>query len=185
MKKFHISQSLSVIALICLMLACNKPPPVETEPETHVKLPEATQQGLDTFGCLIDGEVFVARVDWNMGGAIGVWSSFDEDTRLFRTQGTRETGESNFEDVRFKAYIPDSIGTYSMFSESDGYDGYNGYGSTCSYYHNVSDYGTVNITYLNEETNIISGTFKMTLINDDCPTTSTLEITEGRFDLRY
>jgi hypothetical protein len=187
MKRFHITQSLSILAIIMLMLACNKPPPVEPEPEPAPidKLPPLTQQGLDTFGCLIDGEAFVARVDWSIGGVVGVWSSFNEDTRLFLTQGTRETGESNFEDVRIKAYLTDGAGEYRMSAETDSFDGYNGYGGMCTYYHDPSNLGSLNISYLNEESNIISGTFEMTLINSDCPTASKIEITEGRFDLRY
>lgn len=158
---------------------------MEPDPEPVVQLPEATQEGKNTFGCYINGEPFVPHVDFAFGGVAAVWAGFNEETRLFRTQGTRETKEDKFEDVRFRAYITDGTGEYSMYSETDTYDGYNGYGSMCTFYHDQSNFGNINITHLDEELDIISGTFEMTLINSDCPTGTTLEITDGRFDLRY
>jgi hypothetical protein len=80
--------------------------------------------------------------------------------------------------VRIKAYLAEGVGAYQMSSETDSFDGYNGY--ACSFYHDSSNYGTVNISYLNEETNIVSGTFEMTRINNDSESVTSLNITDGQ-----
>jgi hypothetical protein len=46
--------------------------------------------------------------------------------------------------------------------------------------------GQLTITYLDEEKNIIAGTFYINLINENCETGDTLmKITDGRFDFHY
>ncbi|NOQ74066.1 MAG: hypothetical protein GQ574_18815 [Crocinitomix sp.] len=182
-RKFNI-YLLGLLGIVSVMFACNKPP-IEPKPDPVEQLPEATQEGKNTFGCYINGEPFVPRVDFTIGGPIAIWAGFNEETRLFSTQGTRETFDDKFEDVRFKLYITDSIGEYNMHSVTDEYRGYVGYGTICSYYHDTLNYGLVTITHLDEALDIVSGTFEITLVNPDCATNTIMEITDGRFDLRY
>ena len=65
----------------------------------------------------------------------------------------------------------------------------NWYGGKCRYYYREYpdfDMGQLTITYLNEEKNIISGTFYMNLVNENCDNGDTLmKITDGRFDFHY
>jgi len=61
-------------------------------------------------------------------------------------------------------------------------------GGRCDYYFQSLpglNLGKLTITYLNEEKNIISGTFYMNLVNNDCEGDSLLKITDGRFDFHY
>jgi hypothetical protein len=49
--------------LLCLGLACQKQPPPGPEVIDYNVLPPITQEGKNTFGCKIDGEVWVPRVE--------------------------------------------------------------------------------------------------------------------------
>jgi len=64
-----------------------------------------------------------------------------------------------------------------------------GGGEKCDYFYEPIpdfDFGLLTISYLDEENNIIAGTFYMNLINKNCETGDTLmKITDGRFDFRY
>ena len=84
-----------------------------------------------------------------------------------------------------RAYALNGQGTYKMYAINDGFRGYQDFsGSKCTYYHDLSNLGTIVITYLNPTKNIIAGTFEMELVNPDCYY-KTLKITEGRFDFAY
>jgi len=183
------TQYIFLICLLSLFVSCKKDPPAEPEP-TEPVMPPATQIGANTFGCYIDGELFVA----NEGGS--VWSipalsgSYDEVDKDFRLQGSRyindEAGE--YDDVRIRADITAGEGIYNYrYNEMSGSDGYVNWHGGCSYYYlaKSDNLGKLTITYLNEDENIIAGTFYINLINPDCEEDTIMKITEGRFDFRY
>lgn len=149
------------------------------------QLPCQTHEGKNTFGCLIDGVPFIAKTSFSIGGPVALSGSFDESTNLLKIQANRENSSEHLEKVNFQVYVS-NIGTLlEMNVLIDDYDGYADYsGNKCEYYHDLGNKGSVNITFLDLEENIISGTFEMTLINPDC-TDSTMAITEGRFDFGY
>jgi hypothetical protein len=165
--------------MIAAIVSCNKNPPVNTD------LPPATEEGKNTFGCYIDGSPFVAKVRFTIGGPIAVSGIFDEETNYLSIQGAQETGPDNLETVKIRAYALNGEGSYFMKASHDEVEGYVDYsGTKCTYYHDLSNLGTVVITYLNPTKNIIAGTFEMELVNPDCYY-KTLKITEGRFDFAY
>lgn len=176
-----------ITLLIPAIFACKKQMPNDPPEEQNVSLPELTHEGKNTFGCLLNGEPFVASVDYAFGGPTAVWAEFVEDQRYFSIQGTREFENDDLDNVSLKAFITDGEGSYEIFFTTDEYKGYTGVGGSigCSYYHDLDNKGTVEITYLNMETNIVSGRFEMDLINPDCPSGTVLEVTEGRFDVKY
>jgi hypothetical protein len=177
------------LAILCLT-ACKKDPPAEPE-DPGITMPPATHTGANTFGCYIDGELYVG------GGADSYWDyppvsgSFNEGTRLLTLTGVRylnnEINESD--DIIILSYISGLTGTYDFYYNVEGETrGYrNWLGQRCDYYYrDIPDLGKLTITYLNEEKHIISGTFYMNLINEDCENGDTLmKITDGRFDFRY
>ena len=57
--KLMKTQSLLLLTLAFLAFSCKKDPPIP-EP-TEPVMPPLTHQGLNTFGCYIDGELFVAN----------------------------------------------------------------------------------------------------------------------------
>ncbi len=169
MKK--VRQLILFSTLFLLLFSCKKNDPPETSNEPV--LPPMTQEGLNTFGCYINGELFVANDGESVVSLPAVSGSFDEEEKFLRIQGSREVErtESNVKSdaIRFRVKFLDIADEYEMYFETDHYDGYSSFGlSKCEYFHDLSNRGSATIKYLNEEKNIIAGTFYMTLINPDC-----------------
>ena len=173
--------------MVLLNLACQKEMPELNTPGSEPVLPPLTHEGKNTFGCLIDDEPFIAKVDYAFAGPVAVWAGLDEETGWLRVQGMREAEQDVLDDVRFKTYVTDYPGTYEVNFSTENFIGYSGvgYGSGCTYYHDLHNKGTVEITFLDTLNNIISGKFEMELINPDCPVKQSISITDGRFDIRY
>ncbi|NOQ71614.1 MAG: hypothetical protein GQ574_06420 [Crocinitomix sp.] len=179
-----------VLFLLAGLTACKKPP-VEPEP-TEPVMPPLTHQGLNTFGCYVDGELFVAggaETHWDLPPILG---SFNEGTKklIIRASSYSNVEDDVSEHIDFRAYLTDNTANYNYtFNEEDGSDGYtNLWGDRCDYYfRTISDFdhGQLAITYLDEEENIIAGTFYMNLVNENCENDTLMKITDGRFDFHY
>lgn len=186
------TKNLIPILLSFLFLVSCKKDPLPPDPKTIV-MPPLTHQGINSFGCYIDGELYVPNKGdsyWDLPPLSG---SFNEITRDLGLQSTRyinfDTGESD--DIKIRANITGGVGVYNFrYNEESGSDGYtNWYGERCDYYYREYpgfDLGKLTITHLDETKNIISGTFYINLINQNCETGDTImHITDGRFDIRY
>jgi len=183
------TQYIFLICLLSLFASCKKDPPAEPEP-TEPVMPPATQIGANTFGCYIDGELFVANDGESVVSLPAVSGSFNESTKMLSIQGSRElerTSEfTTSDDVRFSCIVDNGVNEYFQYVEIEEYVGYSSFGVLpCTYYHNKNGKGICRITHLDEEKNIISGTFYMDLINPDCEEDTLIKITDGRFDFRY
>ncbi|WP_027418127.1 hypothetical protein [Crocinitomix catalasitica] len=189
-------KTLNIISFLLLIFAfgCKKDPPVEPkEPKDKYDpnvMPPLTHTGENTFGCYIDGELFVA------GGGTSFWDipaisgSYDESTKKIVIQGTRYLDSLISDNVKIRSFVLDGPGVYEYtYNVESGSRGYTSWGmSRCNYtYESKPDFdlGKITITYLNEEENIIAGTFYINLINSDCDGHTILKITDGRFDFRY
>lgn len=178
----------AAISMLSIM-ACEKDP-LPPDPSTII-MPPLTHQGANTFGCYIDGELFVANKGWSVWSIPPLSGSFDEVEKQLSLQACRyineETGESD--DLRFRSSISDAEGIYDyLYNEEYGSTGYvNWHGERCDYRYlpEMPDHGKLTITYLNEEQNIIAGTFYINLYNPDCEGDTIMKITDGRFDFRY
>lgn len=149
------------------------------------ELPPLTHSGKNTFGCYLDGEPFVAKTSFSIGGAVPVSGNFDESTKYLIFQGTKEHESGRLERVNIFVYVTNGADTYSMWANTSNYVGYTDYSNqNCEYFHDQTNKGIVTITFLDETKNIISGIFEMTLINSNC-TDSTMVISDGRFDFGY
>ncbi|WP_423130250.1 hypothetical protein [Gaoshiqia sp. Z1-71] len=163
-----------MILLLCSFLfaagSCEK----DKEPQ----LPPITQTGAGTFGCLIDGQIWVAGSDF-FGKHTGANNTSYEDERwvIFAPgslydmnieickesmidgfavlDGTRETSCSN--GVLFQGL------DYEQFWTVDG------------------NTGTINITKFDPDAKIISGTFAFDAVNSEGVKK---EIRDGRFDIK-
>jgi hypothetical protein len=165
--------------MVAAIVSCSKDAPVNKD------LPPATEEGKNTFGCYIDGSPFVAKVRFTIGGPMAVSGIFDEETNDLKLQATRENSEDHLESIKIRATLYEGEGSYFMRASHDEVEGYVDYsGNKCTYYHDLTNLGTIVITYLNPTKNIIAGTFEMELVNPDCYY-KTLKITEGRFDFGY
>ena len=145
------------------------------------QLPEATQTGENTFGCLLDGEAFIP------GGGINPLDcvyQFVDGGYYFALQGNRRDSENN--------RITIAIGTnnleimegqaYNLIEDNEG----NAIGlfsfatnqSTTSQYNT----GELYITHLDMNNQVVSGTFWFDVIDHNG---NLREIREGRFDMEF
>jgi hypothetical protein len=163
-------------SILFFAASCKKDDPLNTD-----KLPPATTSGKNTFGCKINGKVWLpaggtlwdspisAKHDMGWVGCdqlyIGVKRVIGDDTadidqHLILNVWCPALGENT---------ITPGDGVFIDFNN-------------CGYYRvdTLSPY-ILSITRLDSINFIASGTFELTVINDDCE--DTLRITEGRFDV--
>ncbi len=167
---------------LLLSFSCEKQ---ETNPTD--KLPPATMTGENTFGCLVDGEVWRQYIQganiWE--SALKVkhdrgWVDCDQlhisAKRMFHENGEyilhQEFGINVWCPVLGLNKITPSKGAFLDFIIN----------SPCSYRYSVDTLSpyVIDITKLDTVNNIASGTFEFTAINNECQ--DTIRITEGRFD---
>ncbi len=167
----------SCISLENCTLSDNDPKP-KTELE---KLPPVTQEGKNTFGCLVNGKAWYTNSTIDAGGDYQLGSLY-----LYGIQDTPSQGISlNLREESSDPLI--STGTYSLLPSAlySPYVSFR-YSSNCIYggtdYPNSVIFGALTITKFDKVKYIISGLFEFTITHPEC---DTLEITNGRFDIRY
>jgi len=187
MKKFFL-------AALCLWLflpACKKDEP---QPNNHglpdyTVLPPATQEGKNTFGCLVNGEVWVPRVPV---GSVTIYDkgfSFDETKGLGYGYGNCTLLEMPIDDwmsIGFgKSYFqPTEFNTTNDTSYAKAFSILFRRGNI---YYRPDEGQTLTsnrftLTRIDTVRNFISGTFEFTLYSDN-PLQAPIEVTDGRFDL--
>ena len=178
------TQSLLLLTLAFLAFSCKKDPPIH-EP-TEPVMPPLTHQGLNTFGCYINGELFVANEGESVWSIPPVSGSFNENSKFLNLQGNKYV-DSKSANISISAYVDHGTGEYKYEIFEGHIIGYRDfYDHLCDYYYeDIPDLGQLTITYLNEEKNIISGTFYINLVNASCEGDTLLKITDGRFDFHY
>ena len=153
-------------------------------------LPPETQEGLNTFGCKVNGKVWVARVL-----PVGIIIR-DIEALVSESSGSGGSLISAYmvdPAIDAHEYIQIAV-TPTYFNTGDYcfdnanvtfmYDRKNFNNTiTSDYFHTSND--CVTITKLDTANNIISGTFACTLVPDSTKLNNKIEITEGRFDLKY
>ena len=180
---------------VLLLTACNKePPPVPPRPDP-CPWPEVTTQGLNTFGCKINGKEWVPCVDM-----YAVWSNLRPlDCRVTESDGSnalslsliRSIQDTTFSDTNSDMLI--SMGLWPLmegiqnvpvdfdyaaidvFSFEEPHIRYEIIDTTSNNF--------FNIIRLDTSKNIISGTFQITVIDE--ASGKKIELTEGRFDITY
>jgi len=180
MKTKILPLAFSLMAFALITCCKDKPDPDPLPPLTH--------EGKNTFGCYIDGEPFVAKVKFTVGGGTAVSANFNESTKYLILQGSHEYEGGAIESIGFSVYVTQGVANYVMKVNTTNKEGYTYGVATTIYYHDMDNKGTVNITFLDTDKNIISGRFEMTLINPaytNNPNKPTMVITDGRFDVKY
>ena len=148
------------------------------------QLPPATQTGEQTFGCLINGEAFIPK---KIGrGRPNAFYQFIDGKYTLGISARNELSPSSaiaIAGIELSSKIQEK--QYNLISENiDNFSGVflqeGGFQLDAS----TSDEnpGTLFITKLDEENNIISGTFEFTVLDNEG---KEINITEGRFDLKY
>lgn len=194
--RYSTTTLLSFLVFLLLSTACRRE-------NIAVKdaLPPITQEGLNTFGCKINGEVLVPKDGKGslfVGGAKGLRSALavvSEEKKYYYIQAVN--AEYIGGDYIF-LYLPNlksagryvlgnSIGStlwennspnhaivtsYDEFDNGESYLSFENGGSIV-----VDRYDTINF--------IISGTFQFRAIKESDPFSDTLSVTEGRFDINW
>lgn len=152
------------------------------------QLPPITQTGENTFGCLIDGTLFVPK-GWKISiygydFPVSYLGSID-DSYDGITVRDFESSDSKRMDIKLYHLEQNGTGTFTI-NKSNCLGVHYTYPSInirCRYngawYCSIENGGTLTITRY--DNSIVSGTFSCTVVNRDDPT-DRIEITEGRFD---
>ncbi|MDX9854428.1 MAG: DUF6252 family protein [Tenuifilaceae bacterium] len=160
-----------------------------TEKDYEEKLPPETQEGRYTFGCLVNGEIWLPEgMPLSIPKLIG---RMDKECTYFAMVANRGRRESisiiiKNENITQGKTIPVNINEESFASYENTCD----IGFFCEYRSTALGPGELTITKLDTTNRIISGrfSFEATLFdvqNPDCSCASSFSITEGRFDIKY
>jgi hypothetical protein len=159
----------------------------DDEKLTTDQLPHATMIGANTFGCKVNGEVWIPHIE---GG--GAWDNpiyakhylainhpiLGECDQLQVSGKRKYNGQANINQViTINVWCP-KIGENEITPTSGVFIDF----INCGYYQvDTLNPHVLFLTRLDSLNYIASGTFEFTAINDDC--NDTLRITEGRFDV--
>jgi hypothetical protein len=156
--------------------------------DTEPTLPPATQTGAETFGCLVNGKVFVAR---GGGNYPGLTKDYDGGLSIVGIQTTNGNWDAStvvgHQTVRGVGKYTNSNPRYFRHSDKNRIAG--GYGNDGK---NVPISSELIITKFERGEDkpnnlrwlIVSGTFEAVLTADDNPL-DTIRITQGRFDVKF
>lgn len=187
-------KNLITLLLLTILTGCSN----DSNNNPESKLPPITQTGANTFGCLIDGKLFIPRdgtgtyggsdpgLNFLGGYPEGAYNEIDirdykseKTTRmLIHIHNLRQIGVANY-----------------IINESNGMSNIDGFNHTylhCKvyrestdsyqYYRSYENSGTINITRYDFTNGIVSGTFEGLLKNSTDPN-DIIEVKNGRFDI--
>ncbi len=173
--------------------SCSKDDTLEPD-----QLPPITQEGLNTFGCIINGEVMMPKDSpGSLFGfpAKGLVVKYRNDTQHFFNIISRNR-DKNYTYIYM--YIPAliSTGTYN-FGLSNGRESpldspphphayiiKRNKDDIRTFYYSYSNSGQIHITRFDTINTIVSGTFELRAFDVDNPS-DTIQITQGRFDVNW
>ena len=148
-------------------------------------LPEATMEGKNTFGCLVNGEVWLPK---GYNGTPNLNLSYDPgydngtvDLRSYRIYSS-ESGDSEYV-ILYINNISD-VGTFHFSDTAHTEVVFYGRKNSCEYRSRSSttfNTGNITITRFDLKNQIISGTFEFSLAKPGC---DTIKVTQGRFDMK-
>ena len=150
-------------------------------------LPAATQKGANTFGCKINGAVFIPHDVYTYPVDPGILATYNDSTKEFKIS-TNEPKNANQNGLQRSIYldiINPHMGINNFLGKNSGSLFINtNYQPAQFYQTNDTINGTMNITRYDTTAKIISGIFSF-----DAPAkfnaTGIAHITEGRFDVVY
>lgn len=165
---------------------------------TKEKLPKATQEGKNTFGCKVNGKNWVPQGGGPFSGLEPVNGGYQATYNFNITKNNvfirAYNGESSINiylrSVERTGVYPLNFDTGSSpnYRNPDNYGYYetegniNGIIRSIEYYTTTQYTGRVNITRADTTNKIISGTFEFTAVNRE--TGKTVKVTDGRFDVK-
>jgi hypothetical protein len=154
-----------------LVLSCRKKN-IQKDPT----LPSETQNGANTFGCKINGEIYIPQGFGNCH-TYDVQYYKSDSALLIKTNNTCATG------LNLYIYSVSTAKEYAVFNPVSNSFLYSNSKSTCNQFDrmNSSQSGTIIITRIDLVNKIVSGRFNGVLKQSGCPD---INITGGRFDFQ-
>jgi hypothetical protein len=160
---------------------CKKNPIGKTELE---KLPAATEIGANSFGCLINGVAYTPG-----GGALDQVMIVQYDPAFeggqFSIKTQRIFNSNNYISLSIHADSINSIGIYPLGLKTKYWVYYDDLkNNNCAFetINQAPTLGTLRITKFDLANRITSGTFSFKVSTVEC---GTIDVTDGRFDVRY
>lgn len=143
-------------------------------------LPEITTEGKGTYGCMVDGELWLPKGFLDFSGNPS--ASYTELGGAFRL--TAKINTEAKEELLNCSVTLDSVGVFplnihSKFKKYESSENEN----YCEYNIDTTMHHQIEILRLDKVEDIISGTFEFTAICEEYQ--DTVRITDGRFDLNY
>jgi len=179
-KRIDLPKYILLIFLATTISCCNNdddnPPPDPVD-----QLPPATQTGAGTFGCLLDGEVFLPG---NVPNKLDCVYQFVNGGYYFSLQGSKRYIDNNviLIGLSTKNLEVSSNNTYILKENIN----QNAHGTFISnreiYYTSEEQSGELKITKLDYDNHIVSGTFWFDVMDSDG---IVHEIRDGRFDVQF
>ena len=172
---------LFVLALLPILLASSCQDDDATPEPRALELPPLTHIGAGTFGCLMDGEVWLPEVDGIREVAIDALFTYPPRITITATKEPISTDQDESITIS-RAYPIDSANNrmtlFSNFYDKRGV-------ADCKIIEvDTSQANYLIVDHLDETNSTISGRFECVMREPDCPE-KTIRITEGRFDVRY
>jgi hypothetical protein len=165
---------LILILFLLSMPSCKK------EDVEKNELPPITQAGKNTFGCYVNGQLWVPAVqhpfERKITPVFGTWIRLDVQRYL-----TKDASDLQF--LKLFMNPEESNTTQKLLIPENAGISYENHISNCLYIGEEGDRaeGYVTVTKFSLTEKILAGTFEITIYKNNC---ETLKFTEGRFDIK-
>jgi hypothetical protein len=162
---------------LALLTQCQK---ADSDPVDQ--LPPATQTGANTFGCLVNGQVWTPKgYDGTSNYTVYFDPNYRKGTLNISTYRYEVGNSASRQDIILFSDSLKSVGSYSLTIQNHQEALYYGARGQCEFRQNGVHYrrGSLTITRLDLSAGIISGTFAFTLYKPGC---DSVRVTQGRFD---
>ncbi len=167
--------------LVALVIICSCS---NDEDESTLRLPDITQEGLNTFGCLVNGELFIPSYKIDLLSS-NFSATYSEDFDVLIISARNIEDQSIDKNINITIKIDEGVKKYIYEeSNSERLIYYNNTPTCFAYYMNYEiQESFVEVLHLDEELDIISGIFEFVGVDTLCQ--DTIYITDGRFDVTY
>ena len=169
-----------LVAALLGLSQCKK----KDDPAPVDQFPPAPQNGANTFGGLVHGQAWMPKgSDGTSNYSVYYDPSYRKGILNIATYRYSASGSANRQDIIIFSDSLKAVGTYPLTIRNHQEALFYGSGGQCEFHQNEVHYrrGKLDITRLDLQAGIISGTFEFTLAKSGC---DTIKVTQGRFDKR-
>ncbi len=179
----------NILILLCSLLLLSASCKKEKSKNPIDDLPPATQTGANTFGCLVNGEVFLPKGSGFGGPNLSCQYEFVDNKYYFNLLAIKKGKDCESYSLSLSLFnlILTNNTSYLLEDFTEG-KAQSKYTKTIDCTFNTEDFktnnnitGTMNITYLNATKTIVAGTFSFDAVNSKG---EKVEVREGRFDMK-